>query len=64
MRTLAACCALILLFGCDNANESDRYQIVTNGPVMMKIDKKTGQSWKWKPSVDGGGEWELIQGSR
>jgi hypothetical protein len=52
----------LLLIACDE--KQDRYQIVTRGAVIMKIDTKTGKSWKWQPSIDGGGEWRPVQESR
>jgi hypothetical protein len=44
--------------------KAQRYQIITRGAVIMKIDTKTGKSWKWQPSIDGGGEWRPVQESR
>jgi hypothetical protein len=52
----------LLLIAC--GEKQDRYQIITRGAVIMKIDTKTGKSWKWQPSIDGGGEWRPVQESR
>jgi hypothetical protein len=52
----------LLLIACEE--KQNRYQIITQGAVIMKIDTKTGKSWKWQPSRDGGGEWRLVQESR
>jgi hypothetical protein len=57
----AALCAFTLLVACDSNQEQDRYQIVTQGAVIMKIDKKTGQAWQWKPRISDGGEWAPVQ---
>jgi uncharacterized protein YcfL len=49
----------LLLIGCEA--KEDRYKIITQGSVIMKIDTKTGQAWKWEPSFSGAGEWKPIQ---
>ncbi len=49
----------LLLIACEE--KQDRYKIVTQGTLIMKIDTKTGKSWKWHPDVDGGGEWQPVQ---
>ena len=48
----------LLLIACEA--KEDRYKIVTQGSLVMKIDTKTGQAWKWEPGSDGG-EWKPVQ---
>jgi hypothetical protein len=60
-RHVKALCVFfaLLLIACEEKH--DRYQIIAHGAVIMKIDTKTGKSWKWQPSTDGGGEWRPVQ---
>jgi len=52
-------CALVALTGCEPKLE--RYKIVTQRSVILKIDSETGQSWCWVPNENSpGGMWKSI----
>jgi hypothetical protein len=62
MKTVLVLCALVALTACQP--KQDRYKIITQGPVILKIDTETGQSWRWMPERDplsqGGGSWQPV----
>ncbi len=42
--------------------QHDRYKIVTQGPIILKMDTETGQSWLWVPDYSGNsGSWKAVQ---
>ena len=60
MKTVLVFCALLALAGCQP--RQDRYQIVTQGTLIWKLDTETGQSWRWVPDYSGnGGTWKAVQ---
>ena len=63
MRLACLFCSLLILNGCSDRQHSyNRYKIITNGPVMLKLDTQTGQTWRWVPDYSGnGGSWKSVQ---
>jgi hypothetical protein len=63
MKAVYALSALILLVSCQPQRQKpNRYQIITEGPVMLKLDTETGQTWRWVTDYTGnGGTWKAVQ---
>jgi hypothetical protein len=63
MKTVCVLCALVALTACQPKQDKyNRYQIITQGPVMLKLDTETGQTWCWVSDYSGnGGTWKVVQ---
>ena len=63
MKALCLFCALLVLTGCGPRKQDyNRYKIITEGPVMLKLDTSTGQTWRWVPDYTGNsGSWKQVQ---
>jgi hypothetical protein len=63
MKAVCVLCALVALTACQPKQDKyNRYKIITEGPVMLKLDTETGQTWRWVPDYSGnGGTWKVVQ---
>jgi hypothetical protein len=61
MKTLCALCALALLTGCQP--KPDRYKVISENGIIIKVDTETGQSWRLRGGGMSGSEeyWEPIK---
>jgi hypothetical protein len=60
MKTVCVLCALIALTGCQP--KQDRYKIITQGSIILKMDTETGDTWRWAPDYSGtGGTWKAVK---
>ncbi|MFL6584475.1 MAG: hypothetical protein ACJ8KU_08145 [Chthoniobacterales bacterium] len=61
MKLIALLIGLVVLaFVASGCQQKERYKIVSEGGVIMKIDTDTGQSWRWTSDGGPGGRWAPI----